>query len=732
MRLTLRTLLAYLDDVLEPEHAREIGNKVNESGYASMLMNRIREVTRRRRLLAPELTGPQMGLDPNTVAEYLDSTLSAELVADVEKICLDSDMHLAEVAATHQVLTLVLGEPVDVPARTRERMYALGPHVANSGKKELPPVVPESVVVEPALVKPTNSTPNLNTDNDIATTVPDYLRPAPFWQRYAPLALAVIVIGGWASMMYREVAPKKPTESESIARLDTDTTDSSSAMQSNSVTAPVNESATASVESSVDVASTEPLAPFVRRPVDGAAEPNATSGTNRPADTSPSVATTTTSPRPSPADTPTAVASTTKPTAEPLPLTKVDEPKTAPAAEPKATPVPPAPAEPVVPVPEIIYSSRTGLMAQSSERGWMVMPKRATVRAGDRLATPIPFTSTLEVAALGLTIELAPGTAIDIVGASLKEAITIRMHRGRVAIKRDGRGGDEPLTIGLRLHHEACQLTFLKSKALCGIEITPREPNSFEADLKDDTYLGNLAVVEGDVRFVGGLGGNEVLKAQTWTSISVRDRKAMEAASGDSPLLVVPDWLDPNKPKMTATERTYSVRFEKEIGGELPLRETVPAVIDSNVPTLATFAIRTLATLDHYSELVQSLTRVEFEETRTAAISGLRQWLPQSPQNKELLQEELRKNFPEDVANDVYRMLWGFDEADARNPVTSRKLVEHLKSESIVIRHLAFSHLYRLTGQKYDYRITNPLPQRHASIERWQTHLDRHKGALLD
>lgn len=585
MRLTLRTLLAYLDDVLEPEHAREIGNKVNESGYASMLMNRIREVTRRRRLLAPDLTGPQMGLDPNTVAEYLDSTLGAEFVADVEKVCLDSDMHLAEVAATHQILTLVLGEPVDVPARTRERIYALGPRGSTSvtvGDAPSAQTTAAAVVAEPVVVKPAAQVHPATrvARDDIDTTVPDYLRPAPFWQRFAPLALAVIVLGGWAAMMYREVAPKKPAESDVASRSTSESKEPSTEVTSDATTEKPGEStAVAATTPAVDSTSTEPIAPFVRKPANGATDPaTVAETTSRTTEPSTTVAATTT--RPMPTDTQVASATTSKPTVDPLPLTPVNENKVEPAFEPKVVPTPPAPAEPVVPLPEMFYSSRTGLMAQSSNKGWLIMPKRATVRSGDRLATPVPFTSTLEAPALGLTLELAPGTAIDVLGATSKEAITLRILRGRVAFKRAARADDEPLTIGLVLHNEPCQLTLLSSKSLCGVEITPREPNSFEADLKDDTYQGNLAVVEGDVKFVGTLGGNQSFKAQTWTSISVRDRRMMDPSSGDSPLLVVPDWLDPNKPKMTATERTNSVRFEKEIGGDLPLREMVPAVID--------------------------------------------------------------------------------------------------------------------------------------------------------
>lgn len=782
MRLTLRTLLAYLDDLLEPAQAREIGEKISESGYASALVDRIREVMRRRRLTAPDAKSPSGGLDPNSVAEYLDNTLEPDAVADVEKVCLDSDVHLAEVAASHQILTLVLGEPVDVPMRTRERMYALGPspkptasngHASAEGDSK---VGSGSAVAIPRR-QPTKAEES-NADS-FTSSIPDYLRPVPFWRRMTPVAVGVLVGAVWLGVVYLDptVPFGKPSDNDNtVAQLDqgdntvdgsSQTDGKSTAEQTDNPTSQPSGPGSTTTSAVAEPARDDQIKPEVvsaNKPprditelngFDPAAQP-VTTVASLPDPTAPAAPGTqlaSNTPGPDVPSLPeplaptvgTSVAATTAPvlagssvsapsTTSPLttsPLTT--SPLTVPTIPSETSVEPEVVATPTVPAPEMIYTSREGILAHKSGDNWMAMPHRTVIRSGDRVATLEPFSALLEISSLDLLIELHGGAVIEFLGATKDEHVSLRLVSGRISLqRRSPETNAESVAIGLQLIDKPCRMTLRTSTARCGVELTTVEANAFEKELGEDRYTGNLFVVDGRVDFVEKLAGNVPLTGPSWLPLAPVDLRAMADRNELPPLLTIPDWLDPSQAGITSTQRRYASRFEKEIDIEQPLRDSIPSIVKSRVPAISELAVQSMVAVGMYDQLVQVLAEAEFLEARSAAITGLRRWLPAAPENRETLRTALQKHFPASEVDTLYRLLWGYNEDDARNPATSTLLVDWLAHDNQVIRQLAFDQIYRLTGQRYDYRPINPANQRKAAVDRWHAHLERNKGALIE
>jgi hypothetical protein len=192
MRLTLRTLLAWLDDTLPATQVRDIGKQVAESPFAQELVDRIHRVTRQRRFTVPPKSGPE-ATDPNVVAGYVDNDLEPEQVAEYEKKCLTSDVNLAEAASVHQILSL-LGQKVVVPPEAKARMYQLvkgretvSPHRID-GAKPRPP--------EP-----------------VTRPIQPWVAPEPprrHWlERIAPVALCLGLIALLSWSAYESLTPSK-------------------------------------------------------------------------------------------------------------------------------------------------------------------------------------------------------------------------------------------------------------------------------------------------------------------------------------------------------------------------------------------------------------------------------------------------------------------------------------------------------------------------------------------
>ena len=196
MRLTLRTLLAYLDDVLDPADKEELAQKIQSSEFAEDLVHRTRDTMRRLRLSAPQLIGTGMGLDPNSVAEYLDNVMPPDAVGDFERICLESDVHLAEAAACHHVLTMVLGQPADVDPIARQRMYAI---TGEAGERKQLRIEPAHVPMHSAAATAMPATPPMRavdvSQPQRKVEIPEYLRARSWWRSPSAMAaLAAVVL----------------------------------------------------------------------------------------------------------------------------------------------------------------------------------------------------------------------------------------------------------------------------------------------------------------------------------------------------------------------------------------------------------------------------------------------------------------------------------------------------------------------------------------------------------
>ena len=199
MRLTLRTLLAYMDEILEPGDREELAKKVESSEFAHDLIHRTKDTMRRLRLSAPQVVGTGIGLDPNTVAEYLDNVLPPDSVADFERICLESDVHLAEVASAHHVLTMVLGEPAEVDPAARQRMYGIPAEAEQRKHIRIEPAhAPTAATADYAAVSPppavfpsASVAPAVRPHED---AVPDYLRASSWTRHGALLAMCAAVL----------------------------------------------------------------------------------------------------------------------------------------------------------------------------------------------------------------------------------------------------------------------------------------------------------------------------------------------------------------------------------------------------------------------------------------------------------------------------------------------------------------------------------------------------------
>ncbi|WP_010582707.1 hypothetical protein [Schlesneria paludicola] len=731
MRLTLRTLLAYLDDVLSPADTKIIGQKIQESPMAQLLVSRIKEVMRRRRLKAPELFGASIGIDPNIVAQYLDNTLAPETYADVERVLLESDELLAETASCHQVLTLILGEQTEVSLASRERLYALGP-VDSTSQLAVPSDTSLSVQSRtPESISTRNAPPSgiqmgmksVKVEDERITTVPDYLKPAPWSARFLPSAIiaalilvcAALFVPGLSNIFQqatREIQRKAPRD-QVISPAD-DSEESTPSTENDAATATV-AAATKTTEaprSSIPAVAQNELPQGLdpAPPMDDFDADLPSPEVNAPTEPKDAAAPA----APIPGD----------PVAKPVP-------NVASAAGPRpGAKVPEIPAE-ILSELQVTYSSPEGVVVRydESQQHWFAAPRRQEIKPGETIANLEPFDGVLEFEKAGVRALVVSEAVVKLMPPSDSILQGLEIGHGRFVLQTVRKDDEARGAIGITIGEDTWKLELLNRDTVCAIEVTPREPVQFQKYNDYHWYMATLYVMSGTARWTHRDGPPiEIPQSKALTIVPERDVSSrMEPIAIASP----PDWTDASK-RRTAPLRRYLVPFEKAFEPDLAVEQSLLMLVKTTKnPKIAELATRGLSAVHNYRALVETLAECPHEDARFAARDGLRQWLPMEIDRGRLLKAELETYYSPVDAEAVYRLLWGFTPEDVKDsPVTSSLFPNWMLSQKLEIRELADFWVERLTRRKSEYRANADEKQRLAYVRRLEAMIERDKGLI--
>ncbi len=713
IRLTLRTLLAYLDDVLEPSEAVEIGNKIAESPVADELAKRIREVVRRRRLGAPEFEPNGTAIDPNYVANYLDNTMPAEELAAFEKLCLESDLELAEVAAVHQILTTAVSEPVPAGNLNMARFNALGqPKASKPGSQPSLPTVP---------AKPST----------FAEGLPDQLKPRSLVRQVLPFAVLGVLTAIWIGTLV--------VDSQLVSGIKQSTVPQRSAAKSSRVTV-------VSSSDSAKPADTNPAAALLSPAAENQASnsalatptqsPDATAASSLPME----VASAKTNQAP------------VDPAAEALP--EAMPPKTSTEVAAAASPAPAAlikPAElpqptatsPNPPAPPAVterYSDGVQVLCKGAEsvamrfdandRHWYLMERDKPLPVLQVFAVPEPFEAQVLIEPQLAQVAVLGGTVVQTLPSERTTAAGLLVDRGRIVVDLPAPKAEQA-SFGLAVGGLAYRIKAIEGPASFAVEVRLKEPEAVDQHFGRSGIVAFLVVTEGQVLLQEGTQEPIQINTSQRLSLSPGDRQAAIAVESpaDSVTSFIPDWVSLDRRKMSPTMRRTATAFEKLFEPETKLEMSMAALANDPRPKVAELAVEAAVLTGNLEGMVLAFDLSPHEEARLAAIHGLRQWLPREPQSGKRLMEELLNRYSPEEAQEIHRLLWGYSEGDSRDPETSRALVQALMHPDEEIRELAFLHIQRLAGRKYDYRPTDPVAKRGLTVQRWVNHLER-EGAL--
>jgi hypothetical protein len=714
MRLTLRYLLAYLDDyllphdapkILDPDEFETIARKIEESEFARSLAERIQDVVRRNRLGAPSESDRGSGLDPNTVAEYLDNVLPDARVPDFEKVCLESDVQLAEVACCHQILAMVVTEPVEVNDETRQRIYRL-PDALSAQSEELESGLEDSSVVEETMPVPVPPPPPPLPQGRRASRRTPYARPSRILgRRWSPLpgwtkgliAIGLLFVGvlawiwitgsgGGEGALSWMLAWRASNEAEVPA----DAIDSS-----NQVPAPTSPDPQPAADAPSAKSPEAKPAPTMPK-LDGGLPPKEMPGSGENA-----------VPRGPPP----------KPSAE-----KVPSPPPHPGAEmPDASSEPSVPAKPSAKPAGgvaksdaepmgLFVSGKEVLLRMNPKTGvWQRVGNEASVLANDRLISLPAFRPRLTLAGR-TTLELVNATAISLLGPEGPKPAGIALEFGQLLAKADDAAG-AALRLDVGDHSGVCR--FADADSIVAVEASRARPVG-DPETQPGPITASLYVVSGSVAWQDDR-SDKAVKLVAGNRLGLTEMPLEPATAAQTPRWVSGEQASPLDQRAAAV-------LEREAVLGRPIILVLRELVGHRQREVRWLAMRSLALVEDYQPLLAALEDPEqfrfwtdqVEQLQAAVFRG-----PQSAANVRVAMERLYG--PQGVA--LYEMLWKYRD-DTLQPDDVNHLVDFLGHELLPFRVLGFWNLKNLSSNRMlGYRPEDPAPKRQAALQKLRERL---------
>jgi hypothetical protein len=752
MRLTLRTLLAYLDDILDASDAEELGKKIEESEFASGLVHRIRSSSRRLRLGAPSLEGKGMGLDPNTVAEYLDNVLPPDRVPDLEKVCLESDVHLAEIASCHQILTLVLGEPAEFDPHLREHVYRIGN--PDWDEQAQPESVEHKAQAAAATTEETTSPPS-DAGSDVEAPpvpvgppvqtvlpkdktpleLPDYLR-ASRRSKVKPLAITVALAFLLSAVALRAMGPFNrdhplmrlfggSTTSEVAQTTDTDL--ASGARQG--TTEGESSSAGALVPAESDVALPEessPQGPIVISDVD----PDQESDTAAPpmASTDGTPATTPETAEDARATVPPAAPDAN--VASPTEVAKADTNLVFPPTEPitpkeparsddasaeQATSVAgpdgagkPSAAAPQTDVGYVKLSDQHFLVRLDPASGaWYRLPARTNLASGDELRVLPTYRP---------EIVLTPGVQVVLTGPSSVRPLPrteqgepgLLVEYGRVFVAAAG------ATIHLDLGGRGCVATFADTASEMAVEVRRYLPPGTNPELEPAETVVRVFTTVGRIEWQDG-------NAAAPTPIEAGQFRILIGGSSRTVAAgELPAWL--HHGDLRDVDREASTTLVDFLTPDRPITLSLKERTKDRRSEVRSLASRSLAYFDLYEALVGEFGDERQRSYWASEFDVLRDMVSHGAETASRVRETLESTCGDDAV-DLYRLVWGYSPQQLKEGGDA-KLVDLLDHDSMNVRVFASENLRRITDRTHHFRPEGTDMRRRSSVQDWREELE--------